>query len=90
MEPLLAYIDAVDRQDPRRPITVVLPEFVPRHWWEYLLHNLTAWRLKLRLFFRPDTIVVDVPYHVGIGFEGASGAPRPGGASADRREGRGG
>jgi amino acid transporter len=90
VEPLLAYIDAVDRQDPRRPITVVLPEFVPRHWWEYLLHNLTAWRLKLRLFFRPDTIVVDVPYHVGIGFEGASGAPRPGGASAARREGRGG
>ena len=73
VEPLLAYIDAVDRQDRRRPITVVLPEFVPRHWWEYLLHNLTAWRLKLRLFARPDTIVVDVPYHVGVGFEGAAG-----------------
>lgn len=72
VEPLLAYIDAVDRQDPRRPVTVVLPEFVPRHWWEYPLHNQSALRLKLRLFFRPNTIVVDVPYVVGVGFEGES------------------
>ena len=63
--PLLAYIDAVDKQDPKRPITVVLAELVPRHFWEYLLHNQSALRLKLHLFFRPNTIVVDVPYHVG-------------------------
>ncbi len=70
VEPLLAYIDAIDKQDPRRPVTVVLAEFVPRHWWEYLLHNQTALRLKFHLFFRPNTIVIDVPYHVGRGFEG--------------------
>ena len=63
--PLLAYIDAVDKQDPKRPITVVLAELVPRHFWEYILHNQSALRLKLHLFFRPNTIVVDVPYHVG-------------------------
>lgn len=40
-----------------------LAEFVPRHWWEYLLHNQTALRLKLRLFVRRNTIVADVPYH---------------------------
>ncbi|MBI3911357.1 MAG: amino acid permease, partial [Armatimonadetes bacterium] len=62
--PLIAYIDALDKQDPKRPITVVLSEFVPRHFWDYLLHNQTALRLKLRLFFRPNTIVVDVPYHL--------------------------
>lgn len=71
--PLLAYIDAMDKQDPRRPITVVLPEFVPRHFWEYFLHNQTALRLKLRLFFRPNTIVVDVPYHLGNADEGDRG-----------------
>ena len=45
--------------------TVVLAEFVPRHFWEYLLHNQAAARLKLRLFFRRNTVVVDVPYHLG-------------------------
>jgi len=61
--PLLAYMDALQRQAPERPIVVVLSEFVPRHWWENLLHNQTALRLKLRLFSRRNTIVADVPYH---------------------------
>jgi amino acid transporter len=62
--PLVAYIDALQKQEPERSITVVLSEFVPRHPWEYLLHNHAALRLKLRLFFRPNTVVIDVPYHV--------------------------
>ncbi len=62
--PLLAYMDALDKQDPGRPIMVVLSEVVPRHWWENFLHNQTALRLKLRLFFRRNTIVADVPYHL--------------------------
>ena len=65
MGPLMAYIDATDRSDPAQPTTVVLPEFVPSHFWEYPLHNQTALRLKLRLFFRRNTVVVDVPYHLG-------------------------
>ena len=65
ISPLLAYIDAIEKQEPERPVTVVLSMFVPRHFWEYFLHNQNALRLKLRLFFRPNTIVVDVPYHVG-------------------------
>ena len=64
MAPLLAYIDAIDAKDPARRSTVVLGEFVPRHWWEYPLHNQTALRLKFRLFFRPNTVVIDVPYHL--------------------------
>jgi hypothetical protein len=62
--PLLAYLDVLQRQDPTRPVLVVLSEFVPRHWWENLLHNQTALRLKLRLFSRPNTIVADVPYRL--------------------------
>ena len=64
MPPLLKYIDAIDRGDPGRPIIVVLAEFVPRRWWESLLHNQTALLLKLRLFVRPNTAVLDVPYHL--------------------------
>lgn len=65
IQPLLAYIDAVDNRDPTEPITIVLPEIVPRHLWEYVLHSQTALRLKMRLFLRPNTVVVNVPYHVG-------------------------
>jgi amino acid transporter len=63
--PLLAYLDVLQRHDPSRPVLIVLNEFVPRHWWENLLHNQTALRLKLRLFSRRNTIVADVPYHLG-------------------------
>ena len=62
MAPLLKYIDAIDKSDDR-PITVVLSEFVPQHWWEWVLHSQTAMRLKASLLFRPNTIVIDVPYH---------------------------
>ncbi|MGZ8476321.1 MAG: APC family permease [Candidatus Limnocylindria bacterium] len=63
--PLVTYLDILQRHDPSRPVLVVLSEFVPRHWWENLLHNHTALRLKLRLFTRPNTIVADVPYRLG-------------------------
>ncbi len=63
--PLLSYLDAIDDNDPGRPIVVVLAEFVPRHWWDAALHNQTALRLKLALFTRPNTSVIDVPYHLG-------------------------
>lgn len=62
--PLLRYIDELQQQDPSKPVQVVLSEFVPRHLWEYPLHNQTALRLKLALFFRPNTVVTDVPYHL--------------------------
>jgi amino acid transporter len=64
MGPLLRYMDALQSQDPSRPIVVVLSEIVPRHWWENLLHNQSSLRLKLRLFGRRNTIVADVPYHL--------------------------
>jgi amino acid transporter len=64
LPPLLRYIDALDKGDPERPIIVVLAEFVPRHWWDALLHNQTALLLKLRLFARRNTSVLDVPYHL--------------------------
>ena len=62
--PLLAYIDALKETHPDDTITVVLPEFVPSHWWEHLLHNQTALRLKAALLFHPGIVVTNVPYHM--------------------------
>src|SRR5919199_522670 len=62
--PLLAYIDAMHAQHPAKTLTVVLPEMVPAHWWEQVLHNQTALRLKAALLFRPGVVVANVPYHL--------------------------
>jgi amino acid transporter len=64
VDPLLAYLDALQEQAGDRPIVVALSEHVPRHLHEFPLHNQTALSLKARLFFRPNTIVMDVPYHL--------------------------
>jgi amino acid transporter len=62
--PLLAYIDAMHVQHPNKTLTVILPEMVPAHWWENILHNQTALRLKAALLFRPGVVVANVPYHL--------------------------
>ncbi len=64
--PLLKYIDVISRQD-ERAVTIVLSSFVPHHWWEFLLHSQTSFRLKASLLFRPNTVVIDVPYHLHDG-----------------------
>jgi hypothetical protein len=64
LAPMLTYIDAVDQADPGTSITVVLPEFVPAHFWEGLLHNQSTARLKRALMHRPNTVLIDIPYHL--------------------------
>ncbi|MGP1675353.1 MAG: APC family permease, partial [Candidatus Limnocylindrales bacterium] len=64
--PLLAYLDVLDLAwppDKPEPITfVVIPEYVARHWWERLLYNQSAKRLRSMLLGRPHTVIVNVPY----------------------------
>jgi amino acid transporter len=64
--PLLAYLDVLDQAwppDKEAPITfVVIPEYVARSWWERLLYNQSAKRLRTALLGRPHTVVVGVPY----------------------------
>ncbi|HZU68653.1 MAG TPA: APC family permease [Ktedonobacteraceae bacterium] len=62
--PLLAYIDTVHELFPNDTLTVILPEFVVSHWWEGILHNQTALRLKAALLFRPGIVVTSVPQHL--------------------------
>ena len=62
--PLLAYIDTVHELFPADTVTVILAEFVVAHWWEQILHNQTALRLKASLLFRPGIVVTSVPQHL--------------------------
>jgi amino acid transporter len=64
VEPVIAYLDVLDASEPDDgPITiVVLPEYVARRWWDRILYNQTANRLKTALIGRPNTVIADVPY----------------------------
>ena len=64
IRPLLAYIDAMQEIHPDETLTVILPEFVVAHFWEYPLHNQTAWRLKTALLSRPGIVVTDISQHL--------------------------
>ncbi len=59
--PLLNYIDSMHELYPDYAVNVLLPEFVVAHWWEYILHNQTAFQLKWSLLFRQNIIVTSVP-----------------------------
>ena len=63
-EPLLDYIDRMEKEHPDDYITVVLPEFVVKHWWHHLLHNQSAMVLKAALLFRPRVVTTSVPFHL--------------------------
>lgn len=63
-QPLVRYVDIVRRRHPDKTVTVILPEFVPWHFWQNFLHNQSALRLKAALLFRRDIVVTDVPYHL--------------------------
>jgi hypothetical protein len=64
MEPLLEYIDELQAAHPNDYVTVILPEFVPRRWWQHLLHNQRALLIKGALLFRPRVVVTSVPFHL--------------------------
>jgi amino acid transporter len=62
--PILDYIDRLLGEHPATIVTVVIPELVVRRWWQQILHNHSAFALKVRLHYRPDTIVVSVPIQI--------------------------
>ena len=64
VRPLVQHIREVARAHPSEHITVVIPEFVPKRWWQRLLHNQTAYLIKLALRSQPGIIVVSVPYYL--------------------------
>lgn len=62
--PVLEYIGRIRRDSPRDVVTVFIPEYVVGHWWEQLLHNQSALRLKGRLLYQPGVMVTSVPYQL--------------------------
>ncbi len=64
IRPIVEYARAIRKASPRGVVAVFIPEYVVGRWWEQLLHNQTALRLKGRLLFTPGVMVISVPYQL--------------------------
>jgi hypothetical protein len=62
--PVLDYVKRITKDSPRTVVTVFIPEYVVGHWWEGILHNQSALRLKGRLLFEPNVMVTSVPWQL--------------------------
>jgi hypothetical protein len=62
--PILEYVKSIRRGNPRDVVMVYIPEYIVGHWWEQLLHNQSALRLKGRLLFTPGVMVASVPWQL--------------------------
>lgn len=74
--PVLTYVRSIRRESPRDLVVVYIPEYVVGHWWEQLLHNQSALRLKGRLLFTPGVVVASVPWQLAS-TEGQTGLEDP-------------
>jgi hypothetical protein len=63
-KPVLDYVKRARSGNSRNVVTVFIPEYVVGHWWEHILHNQSALRLKTRLLFEPGVMVTSVPWQL--------------------------
>jgi amino acid transporter len=78
-KPVVDYVKRLRRESPRDIVTVYVPEYVVGHWWEQLLHNQSALRLKTRLLLQPGVVVASVPYQLRSVTQHYPPKPQPGG-----------
>ena len=65
IEPLLEYIEELDEaKAPNEIISIVVPQFIPKHFWNVWLHTNTADTLRRVLLYRKDIVIMEVPYQV--------------------------
>lgn len=62
--PVIDYVKSLRKESPRDAVSVIIPEYVVGHWYEHLLHNQSALRLKGLLLFTPGVMVTSVPYQL--------------------------
>jgi len=62
--PVIEYVKRLRRESPHDIVTVYVPEYVLGHWWEQVLHNQSALRLKTRLLYQRGVVVASVPYQL--------------------------
>ncbi len=79
--PIVDFVKGIRRDSPRELVVVFVPQYVVGHWWENVLHNQSALRLRARLQFQPGVMITTVPWQLesSLGREDANGdGPAPG------------
>jgi amino acid transporter len=86
--PVVDFVKSIRRDSPRELVVVFVPQYVVGHWWENVLHNQSALRLRARLQFQPGVMITTVPWQLesSIGREDA-GLRGTGPAPGDLRRG---
>ena len=65
LKPLVEFVDNLSMVSPGELVTIIVPEIVPKRWWEHLLHNKTALYIRTAFLFKPNVVVIAIPYLVG-------------------------
>ena len=65
LRPLVEYVENLRMVTPGELVTIVVPEIVPKKWWEHLLHNKTAFYIRTAFLFKPNVVVTTVPFLLG-------------------------
>jgi hypothetical protein len=86
--PVVDFVKSIRRDSPRELVVVFVPQYVVGHWWENVLHNQSALRLRARLQFQPGVMITSVPWQLesSVGREDA-GLRATGPAPGDLRRG---
>ena len=65
LEPFLEYVNEIRATlQPSERLTIVVPQFIPKHWWHNLLHTQTAFWLRFMLLNKRGVVITEVPYQV--------------------------
>jgi hypothetical protein len=65
LKPLVEFVESLRMVTPGELVTIVVPEIVPKRWWEHLLHNKTALYIRTAFLFKPNVVVTAIPYLAG-------------------------
>ncbi|MGZ6773631.1 MAG: APC family permease [Blastococcus sp.] len=85
--PVVDYVKAIRRHSPRELVVVFVPQYVVGHWWENVLHNQSALRLRARLQFQPGVMITTVPWQLESSVGRDDGGGRRGPMPGDLRRG---
>jgi len=82
-QPIVDHVRSIRRESPRDLVVVFIPEYVVGHWWEQILHNQSALRLRARLHYTPGVVIASVPWQLSSS-EGMEDRQTPPGAGFTR------
>jgi amino acid transporter len=85
--PVVDFVKSIRRDSPRELVVVFVPQYVVGHWWENVLHNQSALRLRARLQFQPGVMITTVPWQLESSMGRDDGEPTGRSAPGDLRRG---